>query len=47
MLVGGVNRQMEAWREGFDAVFPSSSLRIFYPEELEMERTRNKWWGEW
>jgi len=36
MLVGGVSRQMEAWREGFDAVFPSSSLRIFYPEELEM-----------
>jgi E3 ubiquitin-protein ligase TRIP12 len=36
MLVGGVHRQMEAWREGFDAVFPSSALRIFYQEELEM-----------
>ena len=36
MLVGGVHRQMESWREGFDIVFPSSSLRMFYPEELEM-----------
>jgi aminoglycoside phosphotransferase (APT) family kinase protein len=23
------------------------SLLDTYPEELEMERTRNKWWGEW
>lgn len=23
------------------------SLLHAYPEELEMERTRNKWWGEW
>jgi E3 ubiquitin-protein ligase TRIP12 len=36
MLVGGVGRQMEAWKEGFDSVFSSSSLRMFYPEELEM-----------
>jgi E3 ubiquitin-protein ligase TRIP12 len=36
MLVGGVSRQMEAWREGFDSVFPSSALKMFYPEELEM-----------
>jgi len=34
--VGGVSRQMEAWREGFDSVFPSSALKMFYPEELEM-----------
>lgn len=35
-MIGGVSRQMEAWREGFDSVFPSSSLKMFYPEELEM-----------
>lgn len=23
------------------------SLLQPYPEELEMERTRNQWWGEW
>lgn len=34
--MGGVSRQMEAWREGFDSVFPSASLKMFYPEELEM-----------
>ncbi|CAG7833938.1 unnamed protein product [Allacma fusca] len=36
MLVGGVSRQMESWKEGFDSVFPSSALKMFYPEELEM-----------
>jgi len=36
MLVSGVGRQMEAWKEGFDSVFNSASLRMFYPEELEM-----------
>jgi len=36
MLIGGIQRQMESWKEGFDSVFPSSSLKMFYPEELEM-----------
>lgn len=34
-LVEGVRRQMEAFREGFESVFPLSHLQIFYPEELE------------
>ncbi|CRK99378.1 CLUMA_CG012674, isoform A [Clunio marinus] len=34
-LVEGVNRQFEAFREGFNSVFPIHHLRIFYPEELE------------
>lgn len=34
-LVEGVNRQMEAFKEGFDAVFPSAHLQVFYPEEME------------
>lgn len=33
--VEGVQRQFEALREGFDSVFPSQRLRMFYPEELE------------
>uniref|UniRef100_A0A1B0DRJ3 E3 ubiquitin-protein ligase n=1 Tax=Phlebotomus papatasi TaxID=29031 RepID=A0A1B0DRJ3_PHLPP len=33
--VEGVQRQFEALREGFDSVFPSHRLRMFYPEELE------------
>jgi len=31
----GVQKQFEALREGFDLVFPSKKLKIFYPEELE------------
>ncbi|KAG8229177.1 hypothetical protein J437_LFUL009894 [Ladona fulva] len=34
-LVEGVSRQMEALREGFEAVFPLAQLQMFYPEELE------------
>lgn len=34
-LVEGVQRQMEAFREGFESVFPLSNLKLFYPEELE------------
>lgn len=26
---------MEAFREGFESVFPPSQLRLFFPEELE------------
>lgn len=26
---------MEAFREGFESVFPLNNLKIFYPEELE------------
>ena len=31
----GISRQMEAFREGFETVFPLSHLQMFYPEELE------------
>lgn len=34
-LVEGVTRQMDAFREGFEAVFPTQQLQMFYPEELE------------
>ncbi|KOB78891.1 putative E3 ubiquitin-protein ligase TRIP12, partial [Operophtera brumata] len=30
-----VTKQMEAFKEGFESVFPLSNLKIFYPEELE------------
>lgn len=26
---------MEAFKEGFETVFPLANLKIFYPEELE------------
>ena len=31
----GVTRQLEAFREGFESIFPLSHLQLFYPEELE------------
>ncbi|XP_029650609.1 E3 ubiquitin-protein ligase TRIP12 isoform X2 [Octopus sinensis] len=34
-LVEGVSRQFEAFKEGFESVFPLSTLQCFYPEELE------------
>ncbi|XP_020285612.1 E3 ubiquitin-protein ligase TRIP12 isoform X2 [Pseudomyrmex gracilis] len=34
-LYEGVFRQMEAFREGFESVFPPLQLRLFFPEELE------------
>ncbi|KAF7989932.1 hypothetical protein HCN44_008606 [Aphidius gifuensis] len=34
-LYEGVFRQMEAFREGFESVFPPNQLRLFFPEELE------------
>ncbi|KAK3095400.1 hypothetical protein FSP39_014206 [Pinctada imbricata] len=34
-LVESVSRQFEALREGFEAIFPLSTLQSFYPEELE------------
>ena len=35
MLVEGVSTQMEAVRDGFNSVFPISSLSMFYPDELD------------
>uniref|UniRef100_A0A2A4JZB4 E3 ubiquitin-protein ligase n=1 Tax=Heliothis virescens TaxID=7102 RepID=A0A2A4JZB4_HELVI len=35
LLYEGVTKQMEAFREGFESVFPLANLKIFYPEELE------------
>ncbi|GIY28323.1 e3 ubiquitin-protein ligase TRIP12 [Caerostris extrusa] len=31
----GIHRQMEAFKEGFESVFPLSQLKMFYPHELE------------
>ncbi|XP_033337253.2 E3 ubiquitin-protein ligase ctrip isoform X1 [Megalopta genalis] len=44
----GIFRQMEAFREGFESVFPLSQLRLFFPEELEAvfcghAQTGGKW----
>lgn len=41
-LVEGVSRQFESLREGFESVFPLSSLQSFYPEELELLFCGNK-----
>lgn len=35
MMKEGVCRQMKAFREGFESVFPMKHLQIFYPDELE------------
>ncbi len=35
LLVEGVATQMEAVREGFESVFPLSTLKMFYPDELD------------
>ncbi|CAG9576011.1 unnamed protein product [Danaus chrysippus] len=35
LLYEGVVKQMEAFKEGFESVFPLNNLKIFYPEELE------------
>ncbi|XP_063373487.1 E3 ubiquitin-protein ligase TRIP12 isoform X3 [Cydia amplana] len=35
LLYEGVIRQLDAFKEGFESVFPLSNLKIFYPEELE------------
>jgi len=32
--VDGVHRQFEAFREGFESLFPLSTLRLFYPDEV-------------
>ncbi|RWS01072.1 putative E3 ubiquitin-protein ligase TRIP12-like protein, partial [Dinothrombium tinctorium] len=34
-LIEGVSRQMDAFREGFESVFSTSQLQLFYPEEME------------
>ncbi|XP_070537941.1 E3 ubiquitin-protein ligase TRIP12-like isoform X2 [Ptychodera flava] len=34
-LVEGASRQCEAFREGFESVFPISSLKCFYAEEMD------------
>merc|ERR1711915_338250 len=33
LLIEGVSGQMESVREGFESVFPLTSLQMFYPEE--------------
>ncbi|CAK1548387.1 unnamed protein product [Leptosia nina] len=35
LLYEGVTKQMDAFKEGFESVFPLGNLKIFYPEELE------------
>ncbi|CAG5128805.1 unnamed protein product, partial [Candidula unifasciata] len=34
-LVEGISRQFDAFREGFETLFPLTTLQCFYPEELE------------
>ncbi|XP_059173399.1 E3 ubiquitin-protein ligase TRIP12-like [Physella acuta] len=34
-LVEGISRQFDAFRDGFESLFPLSTLQYFYPEELE------------
>ncbi|KAL5476128.1 hypothetical protein EMCRGX_G026036 [Ephydatia muelleri] len=34
-MVRGVARQMEAFREGFNTIFPINNLRGFYPSEMD------------
>ena len=41
LLIEGVSSQMEAVREGFEAVFPTTSLQMFYPEELDQVSFHN------
>ena len=46
MLFEGVSKQLEAFREGFNSIFPLSHLKIFYPEELQKlfcGTPNNKW----
>ena len=38
LLIEGVSGQMESVREGFESVFPLTSLQMFYPEELDQVR---------
>ena len=35
-LVEGVYKQLESFKEGFEAIFSLSHLAIFYPAELEL-----------
>lgn len=35
LLYEGVLKQIDAFKEGFESVFPLANLKIFYPEELE------------
>jgi E3 ubiquitin-protein ligase TRIP12 len=35
IVLTGVSKQMDAFKEGFESVFPLANLKIFYPEELE------------
>ncbi len=36
MLNDGVRRQLQAFKDGFDTVFPMDSLRCFEPFELQL-----------
>lgn len=45
-LVEGVSRQFEVFREGFESIFPISTLQCFYPEELEQLFCGSQW-GHW
>ena len=35
LLIEGVTTQMDAVKEGFESVFPLTSLKMFFPEELD------------
>ena len=35
-LVEGVSRQMQAFKDGFESVFPLNNLSSFYPSEVSV-----------
>lgn len=43
-LLDGVHRQFEAFREGFESLFPLSTLRLFYPDEVMICHVLQHWW---
>jgi len=42
-LLDGVHRQFEAFREGFESLFPLSTLRLFYPDEVTILHVLRCW----
>jgi len=36
MLDNGIRKQMQAFKDGFDSVFPMDSLKAFEPYELQL-----------
>lgn len=41
ILVEGVRRQFESFRDGFNSIFPIHHLKCFYPDEVSRNRSKN------